>query len=79
MFLVDSKTAVSSGTITKISSTQFPWFVIGDPIWFKIRDNGEGITDLPDEFTDYYFGTSGCTDYGFSLLQPIENGDIQIK
>lgn len=74
----DGKTAMMSGVITQKEGTGFPWFTVGDPIWFKVQDNGEGARSSGDKFSDYYMGLSGCVDYGISLL-PIENGNIQVK
>ena len=50
----------------------------GDPIWFKVKDNGEGANNPPDQFTDYYIFISDCYDYGFAY-HDIENGNIQVK
>jgi hypothetical protein len=74
--MADGKTAILSGVITHKEGTGFSWFTVGDPVWFKVQDNGEG-TGTQDMFSDYFMGTSGCIDYGNALL-PIENGNIQV-
>jgi hypothetical protein len=76
--LADGKTAIVSGVITHKVGTGFPQFTVGDPVWFKVQDNGEGNKAIEDGFSDYQMGVSGCLDYGLSLL-PIENGNIQVK
>lgn len=75
--LPDGKTAIMSGEITQVEGTCFG-STVGSPIWFKVQDNGEGSKAAPDGFTDYYFGLSGCTDYGLAL-HPIIGGNIQVK
>ena len=72
----DNKTAILSGTITQLDGYAFG-YQVGDPVWFMVRDNGEGVNDPPDEFSDYYLGRGGCFDYG-SPLRNIEDGNIQI-
>lgn len=76
--LADGKTAIVSGVITQKAGTGLPQFTVGDPVWFKVQDNGEGEKGSEDGFSDYQMGVSGCFDYGLSLL-PIENGNIQVK
>jgi len=78
LVLQDNKTAIMSGVITKITGDGFPGVVEGTPVWFKVRDNGEGANSPEDQFSDYYLGLSGCVDYGLPLL-PITNGNIQVK
>lgn len=76
--LADGKTALLSGIITKISGDGFPNVKEGDPVWFKVIDNGEGANNPPDQFSDYTLGLSGCNDYG-GTMRPIENGNFQVK
>ncbi len=75
--LPDGKTAIMSGVITQVDGDCFG-AVVGNPIWFKVQDNGEGSKASEDRFTDYYFFLSGCNNYGVGL-QPIVNGNIQVK
>lgn len=77
LVLVDNTTAILSGTITQLVGYAFG-YQGGDPVWFMVKDNGEGANDPPDEFSDYVLGLGGCFDYGYGL-RPIENGNIQIK
>jgi hypothetical protein len=76
--LPDGKTAVFSGVITHVGGEGFPFVKEGDPVWFKVTDNGEGADAVPDLFSDYYLGLSGCADYG-GAMRPIENGNFQVK
>ena len=75
--LADGKTALMSGVITQVDGGCFG-AVVGSTIWFKVKDNGEGSNAANDRFTDYYFGISGCVNYGGTLHQ-IVNGNIQVK
>ena len=75
--LPDGKTAFMSGTITQVDGVCFN-AKVGDPIWFKVQDNGEGANATEDGFTDYYFFLAGCLNYNIGL-KPILNGNIQVK
>jgi uncharacterized protein (TIGR02145 family) len=74
---LDEKTAVMSGTITKVNKEDgtYPGAQVGNSIWFKVVDNGSGNTD---QFSDYYLRRGDCIDYGFPLRE-ISNGNIQVK
>ena len=86
---VSGDEATISGTVT--NSNVFPEYV-GGPCWFKVKDNGEGSNASPDEMTFFLFCTSDdtedpCTTLTCNVdhesdaggLQPIENGNIQVK
>lgn len=76
--LVDNKTAIMSGIITHRAGDDFPGTNVGDPIYFKVRDNGEGANSAGDLFTDYYPGFNNCSNLNLPF-QPIVNGNIQVK
>jgi hypothetical protein len=74
--LSDGKTAVLTGVVTHVVGNGFP-LNIGDPIWFKVQDNGEGSNSTNDRFTDYYvFGD--CINWNAYFPQ-ITGGNIQVK
>lgn len=73
---LDDKTAILSGTITKIGGENN--YVVGTSIWFKVIDNGEGSKNGTDQFSDYYIGAGGCYPYNVRMRN-IESGNIQIK
>lgn len=77
MTFLDDKTAVMSGTITQLNKEDDMWpgAQVGNSIWFKVVDNGPGLTD---QFSDYYLKRGDCIDYGFPLTE-ISNGNIQVK
>jgi hypothetical protein len=74
--------AIMSGIVTDVNLGPEPFFTpeVGDYIWFKVRDNGEGNNAPTDQFSDWWlFGSDpNCGNFGFSL-QDIENGNIQVK
>jgi hypothetical protein len=76
--LPDGKTAVMSGVVTQINADNPFGLTVGTPVWFKVQDGGEGANADADKFTDYYFGLTGCVDYG-GALRPTLNGNIQVK
>ena len=76
--LPDGKTAIMSGIITQRSGDGFPGVQVGDPVWFKVVDNGEGANSVEDLFSDYFLGVSSCNNFVVPL-QPIVNGNIQVK
>ena len=54
----------------------FP-IAVGDPIYFKVQDNGEGANAATDKFSDYFiFGV--CQNFNVAL-QDISGGNIQVK
>jgi len=83
---VDGNVAIMSGTITKLPLA--PEFE-GQPFWFKVVDNGEGVNAPPDEITFFYYcppddpecvtdlGDCGI-DHPENNLVPIEAGNIQV-
>lgn len=80
VIFLDNKTAVMTGVITKKDGDGFAKFKEGDPVWFKVRDNGEGANAKPDEFTDYYIAKSiPCRDFPNLKMTPIIGGNIQVK
>lgn len=74
---IDDKTAVMSGTITKVNKEDGTWpgAQTGKSIWFKVVDNGKSNID---QFSDYYIGAGDCNDYNPPLAN-IENGNIRVK
>ena len=80
MVFLDDKTAIMYGTITKIVPGVFDWFEVGDSIWFKVRDNGEGGNSEPDQFSDYMlFKGFYCGDIPGDYMTDIVSGSIQVK
>jgi hypothetical protein len=92
--VVSGNEAILGGVITHLNlGPEFPWpLCVGDRIWFKVRDNGEGAGASPDEFTDWYFdwcGTFTATVCGPYPLEefpsfipdfiPIYAGNVQVK
>ena len=76
--LPDGKTAIMTGVATHVTGTGFP-IAVGDRIYFKVKDNGEGGNSPSDQFTDYYlFGGSCSNNFGLTL-NPITGGNIQVK
>jgi hypothetical protein len=74
--LADGKTAVLTGTVTKVVGEGFP-IAEGNPIYFKVQDNGEGANAADDRFSDYFvFGV--CQNFAVAL-PPIVSGNIQVK
>ena len=81
MFL-DDHTAYMTGVVTQKVGTVFPdgEYEVGMPVWFKVRDNGEGSNGVADEFTDYY-SLQGieCVHYEQASIHPIVSGNIQVR
>ena len=75
--LADGKTAIMSGIATNVDGNGFP-IAVGDRIWFKVQDNGEGANAPNDRFTDYFVGGICGVNYNLALQQ-ITGGNIQVK
>ena len=79
--LTDGKTAFMSGVITQRSGDGFPGiYNVGDFVYFRVQDNGEGSNAADDKFSDVY--PSGVSQYcgpSSILLLKIANGNIQVK
>jgi len=80
----DGKTAFLKGIITELNGS-FPGLDVGDPMFFWVRDNGEGANAQTDQFSDAFIsGNNNCPSppqpevLGFSMLN-ISNGNIQVK
>ena len=74
--LADGKTAYVSGVVTEVVGEGYP-IAVGNHIWFKIQDNGEGANAAADKFSDYFvFGVCQNLNVG---LQDITGGNIQVK
>jgi len=81
--LPDGKTAIMSGVLTKVQGDTYidMGFLVGDDVWFKVQDSGEGANATKDRFSDFYAGSDQepcTTDYGVDLFT-ILNGNIQVK
>lgn len=76
--LEDGITAVIAGFITHRVGDGFPEYVVGDPVWFKVQDNGEGANSDPDMFSDVLLGVDGCDNFNYPLF-PTVNGNVQVK
>ena len=75
--LVVGNTATMSGTITKSNRPNLE----GMTVVFRVEDNGEGNTGLPDTFSRLFItsGTFTCdSNLNFARF-PIESGNIQVK
>lgn len=86
--LPDGKTAIMSGFVTQVIGDGYVvdfGVKVGDPIWLKVQDSGEGVNAGKDLFTDYQFFPFQvpCSfDIGSEIgldLYPILNGNIQVK
>ena len=78
---LDDYTAFMTGVVTQKIGEVFPGeYEVGMPVWFKVRDNGEGNNSSPDEFTDYY-SLQGieCVNYEQASIHPIISGNIQVR
>lgn len=78
--LPDGKTAYMSGTITQRVGDGFPGnYLVGNAVYFKVADNGEGNNSTADQFSDIFeLGSAPCANYSL-ILNPIVNGNIQVK
>ncbi len=77
--LPDGKTAYMTGIITHRDGDGFAGlYEVGDPIWFKVRDNGEGNNSVADQFSDYY-NVGGCLPRPTITMYPITGGNIQVR
>ena len=81
MIFIDDTTAVMAGYMTQVDSgSVFGDVPVGTEIWFKVRDNGEGVKSFPDQFSDYWgFGYYYCGDWPGGPMFDIEHGNIQVK
>jgi hypothetical protein len=78
---LDDHTAYMTGVVTQKVGTVFPGeYEVGMPVWFKVRDNGEGSNGVADEFTDYY-SLQGieCVHYEQASMHSIISGNIQVR
>ena len=78
---LDDHTAYMTGVVTQKIGDVFPGeYEVGMPVWFKVRDNGEGNNSSADEFTDYY-SLQGieCINYEQASIHPIISGNIQVR
>lgn len=92
--VVNGNEAILGGVVTQLRvGPDFPWPIcLGDRIWLKVRDNGEGTGADPDEFSDYWF--EGCGMVTFTQcgaypveefpdfvpeLIPVQAGNIQVR
>ena len=78
---LDEHTAYMTGVVTQKVGDVFPGeYEVGMPVWFKVRDNGEGNNSSADEFTDYY-SLEGieCVNYEQASIHPIISGNIQVR
>jgi hypothetical protein len=78
---LDDHTAYMTGVVTQKIGDVFPGeYEVGMPVWFKVRDNGEGNNSSADEFTDYY-SLQGieCVNYEQASIHPIISGNIQVR
>lgn len=73
----NTNTAYLTGTVTQTNADNPFGVVVGDQIWFKVQDNGEGANADSDVFSDYYL-FDVCEDFLVDLLE-ITNGNIQVK
>jgi hypothetical protein len=80
IIFIDDNTAILTGTITKVKKNDGEWprAEVGNLIWFKVVDNGEGKKAATDQFSDYYITDAGCTNFDVNLYD-ISNGNIQVK
>lgn len=92
--VINGSEAILGGVITHlVVGPELPFPVCeGDRVWFRVRDNGEGAGESPDEFSDWYpdlcgtFTTTVCGAYPYEEFpgfvpdfMPIWAGNIQVK
>ena len=77
---LDQNTAYITGIITQKIGSGFPGeYEPGMPIWFRIKDMGEGNNSEPDQFTDYYsIPGIECINYSQASMHSITSGNIKI-
>lgn len=81
LVFIDDHTAYMTGVVTqKVGDVFTGEYEVGMPVWFKVRDNGEGNNSSEDEFTDYY-SLQGieCVNYEQASIHPIISGNIQVR
>ena len=80
LVFIDDHTAYMTGVVTQKIGEVFPGeYEVGMPVWFKVRDNGEGNNNT-DEFTDYYsLPGIECVNYEQASMHPIISGNIQVR
>lgn len=76
--LADGKTAVMTGLVTQVTGEGFP-IAVGDRIWFKVQDNGEGANSPADKFSDYFVFGGSCNSNFIVTMNAITGGNIQVK
>lgn len=78
---LDDNTAFITGVVIHKDGQGFPGqYEVGMPVWFKVRDNGEGDNAQPDEFTDYYsLDGIECVNYEQASMHPIAGGNIRVS
>ncbi len=78
---VSGNVATMSGVVTGSNVTGAP-FGEGNPVWFRVVDNGEGADAPPDliSLVFFFFGPPGlpCTSPLANATIPIEGGNIQV-
>ena len=81
LVFIDDRTAYMTGVVTQKVGYVFPGeYEVGMPVWFKVRDNGEGATATSDEFTDYYsLRGIECVDYQQASIHPVISGNIRVS
>ncbi|MBC7382713.1 MAG: hypothetical protein H7296_06910 [Bacteroidia bacterium] len=78
---VTGNTAIMSGNITSVSGPEavnFPGYVEGTLVVFKVTDNGEGSNASSDQLSRLGAG-SDCNSGIVLQTFPIEGGNIQVK
>lgn len=78
----DGKTAFLAGLITqREGGDAYPnSYLVGDYVYFAVKDKGEGQNAMEDQFSDVF--ASGSTEVCGphpTPLYPIDNGNIQVK
>jgi len=75
--IIAGNEAFMTGEVTLVAENNPLNIVVGDRVYLKVRDNGKGGKNPPDEFTDIYVTAFSCIDVSLPFM-PIERGNIRV-
>ena len=75
--IIGGNEAFMTGEVTQVAEDNPLGIQIGDRVYLKVRDNGEGAKSPPDEFTDVFVTSLPCMDFLLPFT-PVERGNIQV-
>lgn len=82
---IEGNQATLSGVITNWPEAWEEYFPQPYYFWFRVIDNGEGVNDPPDEFSDIYvpidyFPCDWVLPEGYTIpMIPVLNGNFQVR